>query len=69
MRSDHKALRVRITDLMYHSIILNVVAPIVNGFVSWAVSYYTGTFAPWKIIFLTLGAFTIFWSAIVFFFL
>jgi MFS transporter, ACS family, allantoate permease len=44
-------------------------APICNGFIAWTISYYRGPFAPWKIIFLTLGAFTILWSAVVFFFL
>lgn len=52
-----------------NAIILNVVAPIFNGLVAWAVGYHKGNFAPWKIIFLTLGAFTILWSLIVFFFL
>ncbi|KAJ9143862.1 Allantoate transporter [Pleurostoma richardsiae] len=52
-----------------NSIILNVVAPIINGFVAWTVSYYNGPFAPWKIIFLTLGAFTILWAGVVFTFL
>lgn len=52
-----------------NSIILNVIAPILNGLLAWACSYHHGKFAAWRIIFLTLGAFTIFWSAIVFFFL
>ena len=49
--------------------ILNVIAPILNGFIAWLVGYYTGPFAPWKIIFLTLGAFTLLWSFVVYFFL
>ncbi|ETN41668.1 uncharacterized protein HMPREF1541_03604 [Cyphellophora europaea CBS 101466] len=52
-----------------NSIILNVIAPICNGFIAWAVSYHRGPFATWKIIFLTLGAFTILWSLVVYFFL
>lgn len=52
-----------------NSIILNVIAPILNGFIAWLVGYYTGPFAPWKIIFLTIGVFTIMWAAIVYFFL
>lgn len=52
-----------------NSIILNVIAPILNGFIAWAVSYHHGSFPAWKIIFLTLGAFTIIWSGVVFFFL
>jgi MFS transporter, ACS family, allantoate permease len=44
-------------------------APICNGFIAWTISYYNGPFPPWKIIFLTLGAFTIIWSFVVFFFL
>lgn len=52
-----------------NSIILNVVAPIVNGFVAWVVGYYKGPFATWKIIFLLLGSITIVWSGVVFWFL
>jgi MFS transporter, ACS family, allantoate permease len=52
-----------------NSIILNVIAPILNGFIAWLVGYYNGSYAPWKIIFLTIGAFTILWSAVVYFFL
>lgn len=52
-----------------NAIILNVIAPILNGFISWLVGYYNGPFAPWKIIFLTLGVFTLLWSFVVFFFL
>ncbi|EMC99244.1 hypothetical protein BAUCODRAFT_65035 [Baudoinia panamericana UAMH 10762] len=52
-----------------NSIILNVVAPILNGFMAWLVGYYKGPFEKWRIIFLTLGAFTILWAAVVYFFL
>ncbi|KAH8648195.1 putative allantoate permease [Tricladium varicosporioides] len=52
-----------------NAIILNVIAPIVNGFVAWAVSYHHGNFKAWKIIFLALGAFTILWAVVVFLFL
>ena len=55
--------------LIAYSIILNVIAPILNGFIAWLVGYYNGPFAPWKIIFLTLGAFTLLWSFVVYFFL
>lgn len=51
------------------SIILNVIAPIVNGFVAWLVSYHDGHYPGWKIIFLSLGAFTILWSGVTFYFL
>ena len=33
------------------------------------IGYHHGHFPSWKIIFLTLGAFTILWSAVVFWFL
>ncbi|CAG8980887.1 hypothetical protein HYALB_00013417 [Hymenoscyphus albidus] len=68
-----------------NAIILNVIAPILNGLVAWAVGmntakkksniglhvpgYHQGPFPAWKIIFLTLGAFTICWTLVVFFFL
>lgn len=52
-----------------NSIILNVVAPIINGFLAWVVGYYTGPFATWKIIFLLVGAFTAVWAGVVFMFL
>ncbi|KAI9733636.1 MAG: hypothetical protein M1834_003238 [Cirrosporium novae-zelandiae] len=52
-----------------NSIILNVIAPILNGLIAWAVGYHKGSFAAWKIIFLTLGAFTILWAFVVYFFL
>lgn len=52
-----------------NAIILNVIAPILNGLVAWAVGYHEGDFPAWKIIFLALGAFTILWSLVVFFFL
>ncbi|KAL6247602.1 hypothetical protein RBB50_005948 [Rhinocladiella similis] len=52
-----------------NSIILNVIAPILNGFISWLVGYYKGPFEPWKIIFLVLGIFTLLWSFVVYFFL
>lgn len=54
---------------MFISIILNVVAPIINGFIAWVVGYYHGPYATWKIIFLLIGAITICWSAVVYFFL
>ncbi|RDW65332.1 putative allantoate permease-2 [Coleophoma crateriformis] len=52
-----------------NAIILNVIAPILNGLLAWAVGYHHGSYPAWKIIFLTLGAFTIVWSIVVFFFL
>ncbi|TVY84406.1 putative transporter [Lachnellula suecica] len=52
-----------------NAIILNVIAPILNGLIAWAVGYHKGDFPAWKIIFLTLGAFTILWSLVVFYFL
>lgn len=52
-----------------NSIILNVIAPILNGFIAWVVGYHKGSFATWKIIFLLLGCVTMCWSAVVFFFL
>ncbi|KAJ0271118.1 hypothetical protein Brms1b_002137 [Colletotrichum noveboracense] len=52
-----------------NSIILNVVAPIINGFVAWVIGYYNGSYAKWKIVFLLVGCVTIAWSAVIFFFL
>ncbi|TVY22577.1 putative transporter [Lachnellula hyalina] len=52
-----------------NAIILNVIAPILNGLIAWSVGYHHGHFPAWKIIFLTLGAFTILWSTVVFWFL
>lgn len=52
-----------------NSIILNVIAPIINGFVAWVVGYYNGSYAKWKIVFLLVGCVTIAWSAVVYFFL
>jgi ACS family allantoate permease-like MFS transporter len=52
-----------------NSIILNVIAPILNGFVAWVVGYYPGAFPVWKIIFLLLGALTTVWSFVVYYFL
>jgi MFS transporter, ACS family, allantoate permease len=52
-----------------NSIILNVIAPILNGFFAWVVGYYPGTFPTWKIIFLLLGAFTTLWAGVVYLFL
>ncbi|KAI8307795.1 putative transporter [Colletotrichum sp. SAR11_59] len=51
------------------SVILNVVAPIINGFVAWVIGYYNGSYAKWKIVFLLVGCVTIAWSAVIFFFL
>ncbi|KAF9247583.1 hypothetical protein DTO013E5_4687 [Penicillium roqueforti] len=50
-----------------NSIILNVVAPIINGFLAWVVGYYPGSFETWKIIFLLVGALTIVTSVVVYF--
>ncbi|CAI7621439.1 unnamed protein product [Penicillium pancosmium] len=50
-----------------NSIILNVVAPIINGFVAWVVGYYNGPFETWKIIFLLVGALTVVTSVVVYF--
>ncbi|KAH8655399.1 putative allantoate permease [Xylariales sp. PMI_506] len=52
-----------------NSIILNVIAPILNGLIAWSVGYYKGSFAPWKIIFLVLGCFTMLWAIVVYLFL
>ncbi|KAL4875887.1 major facilitator superfamily domain-containing protein [Aspergillus karnatakaensis] len=52
-----------------NSIILNVIAPILNGFVAWVCGYYRGPFETWKIIFLLLGSLTIVWAVVVYFFL
>lgn len=52
-----------------NAIILNVIAPILNGFIAWLVSYHHGGYPGWKIIFLALGAFTIIWSVVTFLFL
>lgn len=52
-----------------NAIILNVIAPILNGLISWLVGYYHGPFARWKIIFLVLGVFTLLWSSVIYFFL
>ncbi|KAJ5517690.1 hypothetical protein N7453_000112 [Penicillium expansum] len=49
-----------------NSIILNVVAPIINGFVAWVVGYYKGPYERWKIIFLLVGALTIVTSVVVY---
>lgn len=52
-----------------NAIILNVIAPILNGFIAWLIGYYRGPFPPWKIIFLAIGAFTALWSGVVYYFL
>jgi MFS family permease len=52
-----------------NSIILNVIAPIINGFVAWLISYNKSSFPGWKIIFLAIGAFTILWAGVTFLFL
>lgn len=52
-----------------NSIILNVIAPIINGFLAWVIGYYKGPFENWKIIFLLVGAFTALWAVVVYFFL
>lgn len=52
-----------------NSIILNVVAPIINGFVAWVVGYYNGPFETWKIIFLLVGGVTVVWAGVVYVFL
>lgn len=52
-----------------NSIILNVVAPILNGFVAWVVGYHRGEYAEWKIIFLLVGCVTMAWAGVVYFFL
>ncbi|KAH9902346.1 putative allantoate permease [Xylariomycetidae sp. FL2044] len=52
-----------------NSIILNVIAPILNGLVAWAAGHHQGSFAAWKIIFLSLGAFTSLWAVVTFLFL
>ncbi|KAJ5579940.1 uncharacterized protein N7459_005925 [Penicillium hispanicum] len=49
-----------------NSIILNVVAPIINGFVAWVVGYYKGPFETWKIIFLLIGGITVVWALVVY---
>ncbi|KAL3479623.1 allantoate permease [Aspergillus californicus] len=50
-----------------NSIILNVIAPILNGFVAWVCGYHKGPFETWKIIFLLMGSITIVWAAVVYF--
>ncbi|CAK7216547.1 hypothetical protein SCUCBS95973_002843 [Sporothrix curviconia] len=52
-----------------NSIILNVIAPIINGFLAWVVGYHKGSLPTWKVIFLLCGVFTTVWSAVVYFFL
>lgn len=52
-----------------NSIILNVIAPIINGFVAWVVGYYNGPFETWKIIFLLVGGITTLWAGVVYLFL
>lgn len=52
-----------------NSIILNVIAPIINGFAAWAAGYHKGSFDTWKIIFLTFGGFTFLWAFVIWFFL
>lgn len=52
-----------------NSIILNVIAPILNGFFAWVIGYYHGPYAPWKIIFLLVGCITIVWAGVVYLFL
>ncbi|KAL3458403.1 major facilitator superfamily domain-containing protein [Aspergillus heterothallicus] len=49
-----------------NSIILNVIAPILNGFVAWVCGYHKGDFPTWKIIFLLLGGLTIVWAGVVY---
>ncbi|KAL4954529.1 allantoate permease [Aspergillus filifer] len=50
-----------------NSIIVNVIAPILNGFIAWVCGYHSGPFATWKIIFLLLGSVTTVWAAVVYF--
>ncbi|KAK6078444.1 allantoate permease [Seiridium cupressi] len=52
-----------------NSIILNVIAPIINGFIAWLCGYHKGSFAAWKIIFLAIGAFSSLWALVTFLFL
>ncbi len=52
-----------------NSIILNVVAPIINGFLAWAVGYHKGNFATWKVIFLFCGALTTIWAVVIYVYL
>lgn len=70
-KEEQVLLRIRFGEYMltYYSIILNVIAPILNGFIAWLVGYHKGSFAGWRIIFLVLGAFTFLWAFVVFFFL
>ncbi|KAK5111116.1 hypothetical protein LTR62_005315 [Meristemomyces frigidus] len=49
-----------------NAIVLNVIAPIINGFVAWLVSYHKSSLPGWKINFLSLGAFTMLWSSVTF---
>ncbi|KAJ5724999.1 uncharacterized protein N7483_006356 [Penicillium malachiteum] len=53
-------------SLTQKSIILNVVAPILNPFIAWVVGYYHGPFEAWKIIFLLIGRVTIVWALVVY---
>lgn len=52
-----------------HSIILNVIAPILNGFIAWLCGYHQGSFPAWKIIFLAIGAFSSLWAGVTLLFL
>lgn len=52
-----------------HSFLFLVSARYNADDVAWAVGYHHGKFAAWRIIFLTLGAFTILWAVVVFLFL
>ncbi|KAJ6069880.1 hypothetical protein N7499_011767 [Penicillium canescens] len=61
-RPEEQPKRNRLTWIC--SIILNVVAPIINGFVAWVVGYYNGPFETWKIIFLLDGALTVVTSVV-----
>ncbi|KAL4904093.1 hypothetical protein BDW74DRAFT_168546 [Aspergillus multicolor] len=50
-----------------NNIILNVIAPILNGLIAWVCGYHTVSFPTWKIIFLLLGLVTTVWAGVVYF--
>ncbi|KAI4602258.1 hypothetical protein KJ359_009497 [Pestalotiopsis sp. 9143b] len=58
-----------LVSMWYRPIILNVIAPILNGFIAWLCGYHKGSFAAWKIIFLAIGAFSSLWAVVTFMFL
>ncbi|KAF3014987.1 hypothetical protein E8E14_006353 [Neopestalotiopsis sp. 37M] len=58
-----------LVSMWYRPIILNVIAPILNGFIAWLCGYHQGSFPAWKIIFLAIGAFSSLWAGVTLLFL